>query len=269
MTHVADPGAELLGLQVDQAPVRAQLDQMLVDLLGDAAHHFARLQHGHHVAHRDRVLHFEAGQLGQRVVEADPEALLGGQGLAGAVDQPPRRLAGVLQIVAVDGDGGHGLGHGDHRDVDGAGHPLGRAVPGAGLGGGDARVGNEMHVGPGDARGVTGQNDGAVHFGQLGQPLRAVLRIEQETPGADGQDARIVTQDDQRPVLGLQNAIETLAEGSPGRDQRASASFSGWLPRSTTRAWYWPVLRRAYAPAPHPCRAGRRRRAWTEARGPW
>ena len=160
------------------------------------------------------------GQRGQGVVEAHPEALLGGQGLAGAVDQPARRLAGVLQAVAVDGDGGHGLGDGDHRHVDGAGHPLGRAVPGAGLGGGDARIGDEVHVGPGDAGGIGGQNDGAVHFGQLGQPLGAVLGIEQETPGADREDGRIVAHDDQRPVLGLQNAVEPLAQRGPGRDQR-------------------------------------------------
>ena len=86
---LTDAGTQLLGLQMDESAVRSQFDEMLIELLGDTSHHLAWLQHGHDVAHRDGVLHLEAGQRGQGVVEAHPEALLGGQGLAGSVDQPP------------------------------------------------------------------------------------------------------------------------------------------------------------------------------------
>ena len=97
----------------------------------------------------------------------------------------------MLAVVAVDSDGRHGLGHGDHRHVDRPGHPLGRAVAGPGLGGGDGGLGHQVHVRPGDPRGVGGEDDGAVHLGQLRQALGRVLRIEQEptrahpeTPGS-------------------------------------------------------------------------------------
>ena len=59
---LVDPGAELLGLEVDQPAVGAQLDEVALDLLGDPAHHLAGLEHGDDVAHRDGVLHLEAGQ---------------------------------------------------------------------------------------------------------------------------------------------------------------------------------------------------------------
>src|ERR1019366_2419976 len=103
---------------------------------------------------------------------------------------------------------------------DGAGHPLGRAGPRAGLRGGDAGLGDEVHVGPGDPRDVGGQNDGAVHLRQLGEPLGAVLGIEQETPRADREHTRIVTHDDERPVFGLEYAVESFAKGGAGCDQR-------------------------------------------------
>jgi len=42
-----------------------------VDLLGDAPHHFARLQHRHYVADRNGVLHLEAGQRLHRIIEEE------------------------------------------------------------------------------------------------------------------------------------------------------------------------------------------------------
>ena len=69
-----------------------------------------------------------------------------------------------------------------------------------------------MHVGPGDARGGGGQDDGAVHLRQFGQPLGAVLRIKEEAPGADREDGGIVAHDDQRAMLGLQDAVEPFAQ---------------------------------------------------------
>ena len=217
---LGDAGAQLLGLEVDEPAVGPELDEVALDLLGDPAHHLARLEHRHDVAHRDRVLHLEPGQRRQGVVVAGAEALQGGQRLARAVDEPAGRLRRVLAVVAVHRNGRHRLGDGDHRHVDGAGHPLGRAVARAGLRGGDGGLGDEVHVGPGDARGVGGQDDGAVHLGQLGQALGRVLRIEQEAARADGEDGGVVADQDQRPVLGLQYPVEALAEPGARRDHR-------------------------------------------------
>ncbi len=126
----------------------------------------------------------------------------------------------VLAVVAVDGDGRHGLGDGDHRHVDGARHPLGRAVAGACLRGRDRGLGDEVHVGSGDARGVGGQNDRPVHLGQLGQALGRVLGVQQEPTRADRQDGRPVTDEDQRAVFGLQYPVQALAELGARRNHR-------------------------------------------------
>ena len=57
-----------------------------------------------------------------------------------------------------------------------------------------------------------GQDDGAVHLGQLGEALGGVLRIEQEASGADREDGRVVADDDQCPVLGLKDSVQSLPE---------------------------------------------------------
>ena len=84
------------------------------------------------------------------------------------------------------------------RHVDRAGDTLGRAVAGAGLAGRHVRVGHEVDVGAGDAAGVGGEDDGAVHLRQLGQPLRAEGGVEQEAARADGEHLGPVADDDQR-----------------------------------------------------------------------
>ena len=116
-----------------------------------------------------------------------------------------------LQVVAIDGDDRHGRRHREHGNVDGAGHPLGRPVTGPGLRRRDRRVGHQVDVGPGDPRGILGQDDGAVHLGQLRQALRAELRVEQEPAGADGQHIGAVADDDQTAALGPQDAVEAVA----------------------------------------------------------
>ena len=102
--------------------------------------------------------------------------------------------------------------HRDDRDVDGAGDPFGGAVAGAGLAGRDGRVGHQVDVGPGDAAGVGGEDDGAVHLRQLGQALRAEGGVEQEATGADVQHLGTVAHHDERTHAGLQDAIDALAQ---------------------------------------------------------
>ena len=128
-------------------------------------------------------------------------------------------LERVLLVADVAGDDRHVLGHRDHRHVDRAGDPLGGAVAGAGLGRGHVRVRHEVDVGPGDAAGVGGQDDGAVHLRQLGQPLRAAHGVEQEATRADVEHLGPVADHDQRAHARLQDAVEALAEGLARRDR--------------------------------------------------
>ena len=227
--HAVD---ELGGLQPDQATVLTELDQVAVDLLGDTQDHLGGLHHADHVAHRHRVLDLQDRQAAEGHVEPAAEALHGVQGLVGPVVQPPDGLDGVLLVVAVDGDDRHGGRHRDDRHVDRAGHPLGRSVPGARLRGGDGGLGHQVHVGPGDAGGVAGQDDGPVHLRQLGEALRAELGVEQEAARADGQHARAVSHHDQgapRRPGGCGPARHAAVDPErpwPGR-QRA-ASSDGW-----------------------------------------
>ena len=97
-------------------------------------------------------------------------------------------------------------------------HALGRAVARAGLARGHARIGHEMHVGPRDATGIGGEDDGAVHLGQLLQPLRAVCRVEQEPARADAEHVGAVADDDQRALAALDDAIESITQRHAGRD---------------------------------------------------
>ena len=71
---------------------------------------------------------------------------------------------------------------------------------------------DQVDVGPGDPRGVGGQDDRAVHLGQLRQPLRAELGVEQEPAGADGEHHRVVPHHHQGAPLGLEDAVETGAQ---------------------------------------------------------
>ena len=124
--------------------------------------------------------------------------------------------------------------------VDRAGHPLGGAVAGAGLGGGHVGVGHEVHVGPGDAAGVGGQDDGAVHLGQLGQALRAERGVEQEAARADVEHLGAVADHDERAHVGLQDAVEALAQRLPGRDRGERVEHArrcGGEPRPSCYRW--------------------------------
>ena len=225
------PVDQLGGLQADQPAVVTQLDQVALHLLGDAQEHLGRLDHADHVAHRHRVLHLEHGQARQGHVEPAAEALHGGQGLVGAVVEPAGGLHGVLEVVAVDGDDRHGRRHRQDRHVDGPGHPLGRPVPGAGLGGGDGGLGHQVDIGPGDPGGVGGQDDGAVHLGQLREPLGAELGVEQEAARADGEHAGTVPHHDQGAPLGPQDAVQPVpqraARGGHGQGVTERRALAG------------------------------------------
>ena len=182
-----------------------------------------------------------ADRAARDLVEAVLVALEGLQRLVGPVEQPGDGLQRVLLVAHVDGDDRHVLGHRDHRHVDRAGHPLGGAVAGAGLGRGHVGVGHQVHVGPGDAAGVGGQDDGAVHLGQLGQALRAEGGVEQEAARADVEHLGTVAHDDQRAHLAPAGCGRgPHAAACPARRPR-SASSSSALRRGAIGRSYLPI----------------------------
>ena len=85
---VLHPGQELLELEAHEAAVDAELDDVALDLLGDAQHHLGALQHHDDVADGDEVLDLERREAVGDLVEALLVALEGLQGLVGPVEQP-------------------------------------------------------------------------------------------------------------------------------------------------------------------------------------
>ena len=147
-----DAGDQLVELQREQPPVGAQLDDVARDLVGDPPHHLQALGDHGHVADGDQVLDLERGQ---RAWTPRP---------GGACSAPAWRAPGWpgrgsrLSLRARTGepsryrrDDAHRLAHRDHRVAGLPGHPLGGAVPGAGLLGRDRRVGHQVHGRPHDA----------------------------------------------------------------------------------------------------------------------
>ncbi len=125
-----------------------------------------------------------------------------------------------------------------HRHPDAARHPLRGAVACAGLLGGHVGVGHQVDVGPGDVAGVGGQHDRTVGLGQLRQPLGRERGVDQEPAGGDVEHLGTVADHDQCPHAGLEDAVQTFAQGPPGRDltQRGHQLLaSGVPPRGQSR----------------------------------
>ena len=218
-SHVVDTLEDLLELQPEKSPVLAQFDQIDPDPVRDPVEQLGGLEHRGHVAHRDGVGDLERGQRRQRRVEALAEAPGGLQGLAHALVQATLVLQHMAVVVAVHGDEAHGGGDRHHRHVDGPGHPLGRAVARAGLDGGNRGVGHEVDIGARDASRIGRQDHRPVHLRQLREPLRTELGIEEEPPRTDRQDLGAVTDDEQKAALGLQHALDAVAQRLTRRDQ--------------------------------------------------
>jgi hypothetical protein len=108
-------------------------------------------------------------------------------------------------------------------------------VTGAGLRRGHRRVGHQVDVGPGDAAGVCGQDDGAVHLGQLRQALRTEGSVEQEATRADVEHVGAVAHHQQPAHPRLEDAIHAGAQNPPGATWARSAQPA----RGSHRAGYW------------------------------
>ena len=68
----------------------------------------------------------------------------------------------------------------DDGGVDLLADALGGAVAGPGLGGRDVRVGDQVHVGPGDPGAVGREDHRPVHLGQLREPLGRELGVDEK-----------------------------------------------------------------------------------------
>jgi hypothetical protein len=90
-------GHQLVELQREQAAVRAELDHVTGDLIGDAADHLQALYNRDRVADRDQVLDLQRGQRTGDLVQAQLVPLQRGQGLVG----PGQDRGGVVEDVAL------------------------------------------------------------------------------------------------------------------------------------------------------------------------
>ena len=167
LEFVVDLAVQLVELQPEQTGVDAEFDDHQLDLVGDAVHHLAALHHGGDVAQRRDVFHFDRGEARDRVVEAGLVALEGLQCLVGALEQSADLLQLSFAAAGVHVDDAHLLAGRHDGNGERAGHAFGRAVAGSGLARRDRGVGNEVHVGASDATAVAGDDDRAVHLGEL------------------------------------------------------------------------------------------------------
>ena len=205
---VLDVAVRLVELEAEQAGLDAELDDHRLDLLGDAQHHLAALQHGGDVAQRHGVLQLGRREAEHGVLEAHLVALERLQRLVRPVEQTADVLQLVLRPAGVEVDDAHLLAGRDDGHLQRPGDALGGAMPGARFARRHRRVGDEVDVGPGDPVTVGGQDDRPVHLGQLGQPLRAERGVDEESSAADGEHLGIVVDDDQGAALGAHDAFD-------------------------------------------------------------
>ena len=156
---VAEAAGQLLELEGEQPAVGAELDDVAGDLVADPADHLEALQHAGDVADGDQVLDLERGQGAGDLVEAQLVALEGRQRLVGAGQDGAGVLEDVAPAADVERDDPHRLADRDDREAGLLGHPLGGAVPGAGLAGLDRGVGDQLGGGAQDPGGVAVEHD--------------------------------------------------------------------------------------------------------------
>ena len=211
---------QLVELEPEQSRVGAQLHHESGDLVGDPAGHLQPLRHGGDVPQRGAVLDLQRRQRRGGLILAPLVPLQRAERLMRAGEQRGGVLQHIAVAIGVDGDHAHRLADGDHRQAGLARHPLRGAVPGAGLGGGQARVGHELHAGPQDRAAVPIEHDRAIHLGQLAQPGRGELRAELEAARADLLHRRVVAEHDERPGVTADDALQAVAQLGPRRDHR-------------------------------------------------
>ena len=213
-----DAGDQLVELEGEQSPVRAQLHHVLGDLGGDPAHHLQPLGHRGDIADRDQVLDLQGRQRARDLVEAELVALQGRQGLVGAGEDRGRVLQDAALAVHVEGDQAHRLGDRDDREADLLAHPVRGAVPGAGLLRRDRRVGHQLDARPQDLGDVLVDDDAAVELAQLAQPRRGELDVQHETAGAHRLDGLVPAEHDESAGVAAEDPLEAVTQRRAGCD---------------------------------------------------
>jgi len=67
-----------------------------------------------------------------------------------------------------------------------------------------------------------GENESAVHLGQLVEALGRELGVEEEPARADGEDIGTIAYDDESTHTALEDAIKAFAQGLAGRHRSES-----------------------------------------------
>ena len=130
---VLDPAHQLLELEQHEATIGAELDDIVLDFVGEPPDHLGPLQDRCDVTDCDEVLHFERRKGRTHRVEPRLVALEDLEGLIGACQDTGRRIDGALLSDHVDRDLGAVLGHGDHGYRDLLRDALGSSVARPGL----------------------------------------------------------------------------------------------------------------------------------------
>jgi hypothetical protein len=128
-------------------------------------------------------------------------------------------LQHVPAVQHVQADDPHRLRHRDDRETGLQRDSLRGAVPGAGLFGGDGRVGHQMRGRTQDAGAVVGEDDRAVHLAQLAQLGRGELHVQRKATRAEGLDGLVPTDHDQRTGVAAQDPLQAVAQRGAWRNR--------------------------------------------------
>lgn len=140
------------------------------------------------------------------------------EGLVGAGEDGGRVLQDPALPVHVERDQPHRLADRDHGEVDLLGDAVGGAVPGAGLVGGDGRVGDELDSGAQDLGEVLVEDDAAVELAQLAQASRRELDVQHEAAGTHRLDGPVPAEHDESAGVPPQNPLQPVPQLGAGGD---------------------------------------------------
>ena len=227
--HHADD--RLLELHLDQPALGAELDDVALDLGRHPGDQLGALQHREHVVEDDAAGELERGQPAGDLVEAGAVLLQRRQALVRLREHRRDVLEDVLDPLDVERDDVAALRDRDHQRLGLLGDALGGAVAGPGLHREDRRVGHQLHVRPGDLRGVGGQDDRAVHLRHLVEQRRRVVDVELDPAREQERDLVGLGDQDQAAGARVDDVVDPLAQRSAGRDHVERPQEPGILTR--------------------------------------
>ena len=205
----ADHG--LLELHLDQASLRAQLDDVPLDLHRHAGDQLGPLKNGQDVVEGDAALELQGREPGGNLLEPGPVLVEGRQRLVGLGQDNRDLLEHVLPALDVERDHVAPLGDGDHERPGLLGDPLSGPVPGAGLERQDRGIRHQLDVRPADLGGVLREHDRAVHLGHLVEQRGRVVHVDLDPARVQEREVVVAPDDDQRTRPGVQDVIDALS----------------------------------------------------------